>query len=110
MATPLFDADLHAFVDGQLDASEQAAIAAGLARDPARAARVARWMANRAALRAWLAPVAEEPVPLRLTLARLDPPELAPSPEKRQFLFAAGFIAGFSLGLAFAAAVLLRIV
>lgn len=47
--------DLHAFVDGQLDAARRAGIEAWLARHPERAAEVAAWQADARALRSALA-------------------------------------------------------
>ena len=58
-----------AYVDGELDAADRAAFEAEMAADPALAAGVAaqRKLAER--LAAAYAPVLDEPVPLRLTLA-----------------------------------------
>lgn len=47
--------DLHAFIDGHLDAARRADIEAWLARHPGRAAEVAAWQADARALRAALA-------------------------------------------------------
>ncbi|CAM3535437.1 Anti-sigma factor [Bordetella sputigena] len=48
---PVSDDDLHAFVDGQLDASRVAAVLQHLRRHPDAAVRVAHWHAQRFALR-----------------------------------------------------------
>jgi anti-sigma factor RsiW len=48
---PPDEARLHAFVDGQLPPEERDAVQAQLAADPATAARVAQWQAQRQALR-----------------------------------------------------------
>jgi anti-sigma factor RsiW len=45
------DADLHAFVDGQLDAQRSAAVLRHLQQHPGDAVRVAQWHAQRSALR-----------------------------------------------------------
>ncbi len=101
------DADLHAFVDGELSGRALDAVRRHLAADEAAAARVMRWRMEREALRASLAGVAAEPVPLRLRVARIEPGLTRRREERRQFLFALGFIAGFLLGLGVAAGVVL---
>lgn len=58
--------DLQAWVDGRLPPARSAEVEAWLARNPAEAARVARYREQRDQLRAWLAPKAAEPVPARL--------------------------------------------
>ncbi|MBN8929041.1 MAG: hypothetical protein BGO51_22690 [Rhodospirillales bacterium 69-11] len=63
------DAELHAFVDGQASAAQRAAVQSHLAADPEDAARVAAWQAQRDALRAAFAELADEDLPARLTLA-----------------------------------------
>lgn len=50
-ALPPDEARLHAFVDGQLPAAEREAVLEQLSNDPAEAARVAQWQAQRQALR-----------------------------------------------------------
>jgi anti-sigma factor RsiW len=65
------DDDLHAYVDGRLDASRAAAVEAFLAEHPEAASRVASWQAGTQALRNALAFKAAEPVPASLDLARL---------------------------------------
>jgi anti-sigma factor RsiW len=103
-APAILDADLHAYVDGQLGPRRREAVRRYLAGDPAAAARAARWTIEREALRARLDPVAAEVLPLRMSLARLDPPAPARGAERRRVLF--GFIAGFALGSALVAALL----
>ncbi len=68
---PITEDDLHALVDEALDAARQAEVEAYLARQPAVAARVEAYRRQRTALRDALAPVAAEPVPAELNLARL---------------------------------------
>ncbi|MDZ5647711.1 anti-sigma factor [Nitrospirillum sp. BR 11828] len=68
---PITEEDLHAYVDGALDARRQAEVEAYLSTHAEAAHRVAAYAGQRAALRAALAPIAEEPVPDRLNLAHL---------------------------------------
>jgi anti-sigma factor RsiW len=56
-------AELHAFVDGQLDAARRHEVAAYLAANPEAAGRVKAYRRQKEALRALLAPVLEEPLP-----------------------------------------------
>lgn len=68
---PITEDDLQAYVDQTLDASRQAEVTAYLEKHPDIAARVAAYRDQRDALRAALSPVAEEPVPPELSLARM---------------------------------------
>jgi len=68
---PILDEDLHAFVDGQLAPGRRREVQDWIDRRPDVAAAVGRLAAQRQALRAALAPVADEPVPSRLNLRRL---------------------------------------
>ena len=104
----IVDADLHAYVDGQLSPAEQRDIERHLATDPAAAARTARWIADRDALRARLAPTAEETPPLRLNLARIHPRSAARGGAGRRLAIAFAFLAGLAAGLAIAGALALR--
>ncbi len=58
--------DLHAFVDGQLDAERRRAVAAYLDANPEAARRVAAYRRQKAALRAMLDPVLAETLPRTL--------------------------------------------
>lgn len=69
--TPIAEADLHAYVDGELAAERKAAVDAHLARSPADAAQVAAWRAQAGLLHGVFDPVLAEPVPLRLSPSRL---------------------------------------
>lgn len=69
---PIAEADLHAYVDGQLPHSRHADVEAFLAAHPQELARVNGWREQRASLREFLNPVMDEAIPLRLPLA---PPE-----------------------------------
>ncbi|HTJ57432.1 MAG TPA: anti-sigma factor [Devosiaceae bacterium] len=63
---------LHAFADGQLDNAHRGAVEAFLAANPDKAAEVALWQRQNAALSTLFGPIAVEPVP-----ARLSPREIA---------------------------------
>jgi len=66
---PVTEADLHAYVDRQLPPERAAEIAAFLRQHPQAHERVQAWREQNRLLREWLAPVADEPLPLRLPLA-----------------------------------------
>lgn len=68
---PISENDLHGFVDGTLDAKRQAEVAAYLDAHPDVAERIAGYSEQRDMLRAAFAPVAEEPTPPQLDLARM---------------------------------------
>lgn len=61
--TPITDADLHAYADGQLDAERRALVEAHLANQPDMAETVAAWRAQRAALHEAFDSILSEPVP-----------------------------------------------
>jgi hypothetical protein len=63
------DDELHAYVDGELDAARRAQLEADAAGDAVLAARVARQQRLRAALRARFDAVLDEPIPQRLQQA-----------------------------------------
>ncbi|WP_144630954.1 anti-sigma factor family protein [Bordetella genomosp. 13] len=67
--TPITEADLHAYADGQLPEARRAGVAALLAQQPEARARVDGWRRQNEALREFLDPVLDEPLPLRLPLA-----------------------------------------
>lgn len=68
---PILEEDLHAFVDQVLSPAHQAEVQAYLDQHADAAARVAGYVRERDALRAALAPVAEEPIPPRLNVRHL---------------------------------------
>ncbi len=68
-APPPTDDELHALVDGQLAAGRRAEVEDALARDPAMAAQVAAWHAQRNALRQLHGELLDEPVPASLMSA-----------------------------------------
>ncbi len=69
--SPVTEEELHAFVDGELPADRQEAVAAWLAAHPEQAALIAAWRAQAEAIRARYGAVANEPVPERLKLAQV---------------------------------------
>jgi anti-sigma factor RsiW len=69
--SPVTEDELHAYVDGELPADRQEAVAAWLAAHPSEAALVAAWRAQADAIRARYGAVADEPVPERLKLEQL---------------------------------------
>ncbi|MDR4305930.1 anti-sigma factor [Chelatococcus sambhunathii] len=68
---PILEDDLQAYVDDELDAGRRAEVEAYLADRPDVARRVAELAAQRADLREAFGPIAEEPVPAELGIARL---------------------------------------
>jgi anti-sigma factor RsiW len=70
---PVTDADLNAYVDGQLAESRLAAVEEALVRDPSLAARVAQAKGHNAALHDALDPWLAEPIPERLITAATGP-------------------------------------
>ena len=69
--SPVTEDELHAYVDGELPADRQEAVAAWLAAHPGEAALVAAWRAQAEAIRARYGAVANELVPQRLKLEQL---------------------------------------
>jgi len=61
------EADLHAYVDGQLDAASRSEVEAYLAAHPDTARLVQEWRAQNEALHATYDGVMNEPIPLQLT-------------------------------------------
>ncbi len=71
MSPPITEDDLHGYVDQVLAPERRAEVEAYLAEHPEVARRVAGYAAQRDGLRRALGPVAEEPVPPQLSLARM---------------------------------------
>lgn len=63
---PVSEEELHALLDGQLDAAQRAALEARLARDPAATATLQAWQGQRTALRGLHRQVLQEAVPASL--------------------------------------------
>ncbi|HYC47587.1 MAG TPA: anti-sigma factor [Burkholderiales bacterium] len=70
MSTKPIEQDLHAWLDGELDAARRAEIERYLASHPDETARLDAYARNEQALRAYYDPVVDEPVPPRLTRVR----------------------------------------
>src|SRR6201989_2594501 len=89
--------ELHAYVDGELPAERRADVEAWLATHPEDAERVQSWRAMAEMLHARYDSVAQEPVPARLELERLER-------RPRQWLYGAvaaalvAFVAGGTAG------------
>lgn len=104
------DADLHAYVDGQLASGRRAAVEASIAADPELARRVADFRAQNTALRDAFDAVLIEPIPDELlvaaTMPRVDRPRgrwVVPS-----LAAAASLVVGVGLGWFFGDALIER--
>lgn len=74
MPKPITDADLHAYVDGQLNEDRRAEVEAYVAETPAAAVRLQAYREQNRALHEFFDPVLREPVPERMLLPqRLTP-------------------------------------
>ncbi len=107
---PINEDDLQAYVDDALDQRRRVEVQDFLDRNPDIAERVAADCAHRAALRAALAPVVEEPVPAQLNLASIIDNVRRPQPRPWRSVVAsfalvlAGGVGGFGLSMASAPA------
>src|SRR5215467_9343773 len=90
---PILEAELHAYVDGELPADRRAAVEAWLAAHPQDAARVAAWQAQADLIKARYAGLAQEPI-----LPRLDVDRLARIDRRRPLLAIAAVLIAFVLG------------
>lgn len=68
---PIAEAELHAFIDGELPADRAAAVQAALEAEPALAARVAAWRADQLRMQALFGAIAERPLP-QAWLSRIE--------------------------------------
>src|SRR2546430_15635081 len=66
---PVSEAELHGFVDGDMDRGRREAVQAFLAASPGDAARVETWRRQNEAIRAAFAPVETGPLPWSFPLA-----------------------------------------
>ena len=94
--SPITEDELHAYADGELPADRRGAIEAWLALHPDEAARVATWRVQAEALRTRYGAVADQPVPERLRLSRID--RLAYGWRTWAGIAAAATIAAFVIG------------
>src|SRR5690349_9468274 len=89
MNDPVNDADLHAYIDSELSPQQAAAVEAAMARDPVLAARIRNFAADKCAVAAAYAPLANAPVPASLVAAALaGPSRPAPQPRFRRVTLA----------------------
>lgn len=89
---PVTEDDLHGLVDGRLDPARQVEVSAWVAAHPDTAERVAVYAKQGEMLRAAFAPVAEEPIPGELDLARMIEERRRPSRLPRWAMAAAALI------------------
>ena len=108
--TPITEADLHAYIDGELPPDRAAAVGTALAADPAAAARMAAFAADKAALAAAFRPIAAEPVPAAW-IARIEQAAAAAVPPRRRTPPRTGWIMALAacLVMAIGAGALLRL-
>ena len=74
------DNDLHALLDGALEAERASAVAAEIAADPTLANRFAGFQSDKAMMKALYGPVAEQPIPdhwLAMTVATKPKPKIS---------------------------------
>jgi anti-sigma factor RsiW len=90
---PVSEDELHAYVDGELVADRRLAVEAWLAGHPEDMARVAAWRAQADAIRARYGAVANEPVPSRFDLDKLQR-----GGRSRMAFAVAALVAAFLLG------------
>lgn len=91
--TPPSEAELHAWVDGQLDPGRTGAVTDWLLQHPADAERVQSWQSQRQGLQAMQRGVLDEPIPLALARA------IRPQPRRYGLQ---GLVAGLLLATGFA--------
>lgn len=92
MSPPITEDDLHGYVDRVLAPERRAEVEAYLAEHPEVARRVAGYAAQRDGLRQALGPIAEEPVPPLLSLARMIEARRRPAPWGRPWQVAAAVL------------------
>ena len=96
--SPVTEEELHAFVDGELPADRQEAVAAWLSAHPEQAALVAAWRAQAESIRARYGAVAHEPVRGRFALDRLMRQGRASGGRSWAALAAAAAVVAFLVG------------
>lgn len=98
---------LHAYLDGELDAVERDAVETALANDPVLAAQYAAQRRLRERLQQAFAPVLDEPVPARLTMATASAAEVVDLASRRAKL--PRWRQALATGLALAAALVVGV-
>jgi anti-sigma factor RsiW len=93
---PIQEEDLHAYVDDALTLARRAEVDDYLSRHPDVVQRVRHYARQRAEMRSLLAPIAEEPVPPQLNLARML--EAHRTPRAASWRLAAAVLLAFGLG------------
>jgi anti-sigma factor RsiW len=81
------EADLHAFIDGELDAVRADIVAGRIAADAALAARVEHYRTDQARLAALFGPLIDRPVPTALVRTVEGRPAARPAPRQRRWLW-----------------------
>jgi anti-sigma factor RsiW len=89
--SPVTEAELHAYIDGQLDGARRAAVETYLATNPAEAERVHAYARQNEQLHALFDSTLDEPVPEAL---RMKPARRAPGPMRYAALLAAAVVGG----------------
>ena len=88
---PVTETELHAFIDGQLDATRRATVEDYLAANPAEAERVRAYARQNEQLHALFDTALDEPVPEAL---RMKPARRTPAPMRYAALLAAALVGG----------------
>jgi anti-sigma factor RsiW len=101
---PIAEAELHAFMDGELPPGRAAEVQAALAAEPALAARLAAYRADQLRLRELFGPIAERPLPQAWLTRIAGHSAKRPVPGIRRMAIAAALV----LGLVGGAVTLLR--
>ncbi len=93
---PITEEDLHAYVDGFLNADDRARVERYLGSHPEAAARIAAWQEGSEMLRLGLAHKAKEPLPSSLNIQRLAETRFARTWQPRRV--AAGILLALAIG------------
>ena len=91
------EADLHAWLDGELPEERRAEVEAYVAAHPDAAARLETYRRNDHGLKAWFDPVLDEEIPVRLTHWRRMRPRLSLAVAAAVGWFVLGGVAGWYL-------------
>lgn len=99
MIPPITDDDLHAYVDGHLDAARHRQVEDYLAQHSDQDERVRAWQAQRGWVHSVFDPIAAAPLPPELTMAHLrEAAARRPSWRASNWRIAAGFLVALSIG------------